>query len=148
LFPAVRSSRPELATWLKDGAPGSGEFGRNRSRSLLAATQVALAVMLLVGAGLLLRSFIDRVQTPLGFQPEGWIGVDLPWSANRGIDDLMARLRSLPGVTAAGASTTFPQNPPPLSCTGCIEIDGLTLPKNRQDKTGLLVATPGYFEAP
>jgi predicted permease len=113
----------------------------------LAAAQVALAVMLLVGAGLLLRSFIARIQTPLGFRPEGSIGVDLPWSANRGIDDLMAKLRALPGVTAAGASTTFPQNRPVMSCPGCIEIEGLTLPKNRPDTTGLLVATSGYFEA-
>jgi putative ABC transport system permease protein len=147
LLPAIRSSRPELATWLKDGAPGSGEFGRNRSRNLLAAAQVALAVMLLVGAGLLLRSFVARVRTPLGFRPEGSIGVELPWSANRGIDDLMAKLRALPGVTAAGASTSYPQSAAPFSCDGCVEIEGVTLPKDRQDDTGLLVATYGYFEA-
>jgi putative ABC transport system permease protein len=147
LFPAIRSSRPELATWLKDGAPGSGEFGRNRSRGILAAAQVALAVMLLVGAGLLLRSFVARMRTPLGFRPEGSIGVDLPWSANRGIDDLMVKLRAVPGVTAAGASTSYPHSAPPYSCDGCVEIEGVTLPKDRQDDTGLLVATTGYFEA-
>jgi putative ABC transport system permease protein len=149
LAPAIRASRPDLSNWLKEGpgVPGSGEFGKNRGRSMLAAAQIALSVMLLVSAGLMLRSFIARVSVPLGFRPEGAIGVELPWSANRRIDELIARLRTLPGVTAAGASTRFPQSPAPMSCEGCIAIEGRQALENGVNETGLITATPGYFEA-
>ena len=56
---------------------------KNRGRSALAVAQIALAVVLLVGAGLLLRSFLCGVSVPLGFQPEGVLGVELPWSVHR-----------------------------------------------------------------
>jgi putative ABC transport system permease protein len=149
LAPAIHASRPDLSNWLKEGpgVPGSGEFGKNRGRGLLAAAQIALAVMLLVSAGLFLRSFLARVSVPLGFRPEGAIAVDLPWSANRKIDELMGRLRALPGVTAAGASTKLPQNPSFLSCQGCVAIEGRQQPEGGGNETGLIVATPGFFEA-
>src|SRR5207248_258652 len=80
LAPALAASRPHLGNWLKEGpgASGAGELGRNRGRSVLAAAQIALAVTLLIGAGLLLRSFAMRVSVPLGFHPEGVLGVELP----------------------------------------------------------------------
>lgn len=149
LLPAFRGSSLGLAAWLKEGpgAPGAGEFGKSRTRGILAAAQIALAVMLLIGAGLLMRSFVARVNVRLGFRPEGSLGVELPWSANRRIDELVARLRALPSVTAAGASTAFPQNAPFLSCGGCVDLQGQTRRAGTPDETGLVVATPGYFEA-
>jgi predicted permease len=144
LAPAIRAARPDLSNWLKEGP---GATGGNRGRNLLAAAQIALAVMLLVSSGLLLRSFIARVSVPLGFRPAGAIGVELPWSANRRIDELINRLRALPGVTAAGASTRLPQNPAPMSCQGCVAIEGRPRPENGGNETGLITATPGYFEA-
>jgi hypothetical protein len=110
LAPALRASRPDLGNSLKEnpGTPGAGEFGRNHGRSLLAAAQIALSIVLLVSAGVLLHSFVMRVSVPLGFRPEGVLGVELPWSANRRIDELLERLRALPGVQAAGAATAFP----------------------------------------
>jgi putative ABC transport system permease protein len=149
LGPALRSSRSDLANSLKDGrgVPTGGELGRNRGRRVLAPIQIALAVMLLVGAGLLMRSFVARVNVPLGFRPAGVLGVELPWSARRHIDDLLDRLRALPGVQAAGAASTFPQSEPFLSCGGCVQVDGLTRSKGQPDGTGLLTATNGFFEA-
>ncbi len=147
--PALRASRAGLVNWLKQGpgVPGAGEFGRNRGRSLLAVAQIALSMMLLVGAGLLMRSFLARVRVPLGFRPDGAIGVDLPWSANRRINELLDRLRALPGVTAAGASTTFPQNAPPFTVC-CFDIEAREPADRRQQgDTGLVIATSGYFEA-
>jgi putative ABC transport system permease protein len=145
--PSLRASAPNLGNWLKEGpgAPGGGEFGKNRGRNLLATAQIALAVTLLIGAGLLLRSFVLRVSVPLGFQPEGVLAVDLPWSVRRQVDDLLVRLRALPGVQAAGAATAFPLHAAGSSCYRCLEIEGR--PKDETRDTGYMVATDGYFFA-
>ncbi len=147
LAPALRASHPGLANWLKEGpgASGAGEFGRNRGRSLLAAAQMALAVVLLIGAGLLARSFVMRVTVPLGFQPEGLLAADLPNYANRGIDDLLERLRALPGVREAGAATAFPQDSAGTYCDGCLEVEGQPKEQGKAHATGYMVATAGFF---
>ncbi len=149
LAPALHASRPDLGNWLKEGpgAPGVGEFGKNRGRSLLAAAQIALAVTLLIGAGLLLRSFVMRVRVPLGFRPEGVLGVELPWSVNRRIDELLDRLRALPGVQAAGAATAFPQNHAGSYCDDCLEIEGRPRGQGKARDTGFMVATADFFRA-
>jgi putative ABC transport system permease protein len=149
LAPALRASRPDLGNWLKEGpgAPGVGEFAKNRGRSLMAAAQIALSVMLLIGAGLLLRSFVRRVNVPLGFRPESVLGVELPWYVNPHIDDLLERLRALPGVQAAGAATAFPQDSAGTSCAGCLEIEGQPTGEDQAHDTGLMVATADYFRA-
>jgi predicted permease len=138
LAPALRASRPGLGNWLKEGpgSAGAGDFGKNRARSLLAAAQIALTVMLLIGGGLLLRSFVMRVNVPLGFRPEGVLGVELPRSANR---------RALPGVRAAGAATAFPQSSAGLSCDDCLEIEGRPKERGKAHQTGLMVATADFF---
>ncbi len=149
LAPALRGSQTDLGNWLKEGAGalGTGDFGKNRGRSLLAVAQIALAVVLLIGGGLLMRSFVMRVSVPLGFHPEGVLGVELPWYVNSQIDDLLERLRALPGVLAAGAATAFPQDPAGSSCSGCLEIEGLPLREGKQWVTGVMVATPEFLRA-
>jgi putative ABC transport system permease protein len=149
LAPALGASKPGLGNWLKEGpgAPGGGEFRKNRGRNLLAAAQIGLAVTLLIGAGLLLRSFVMRVSVPLGFRPEGVLGAQLPWNVNPHIEDLLARLGALPGVQAAGAATAFPQDAAGTSCDGCLEIEGRPKREGKQWVTGNMVATPGFFRA-
>ena len=149
LAPALGASKPDLGNWLKDGpgATGGGEFKKNRGRNLLAVAQIAMAVTLLIGAGLLLRSFVMRVSVPLGFHPEGVLGAELPWYVNPHIDDLLERLRALPGVQAVGAATAFPQDAAGSSCDGCLEIEGRPMRAGKQWVTGLMVATPGFFRA-
>jgi putative ABC transport system permease protein len=149
LAPALRASQPDLGNWLKEGpgAPGAGDFAGNRGRSVLAAAQIALAVMLLISGGLFLRSFVMRVSVPLGFRPAGVLGVELPAYVNRHIDDLLDRLRMLPGVQAAGAATAFPQDPAGSSCGGCLEIEGRPKGDGGLRDTGLMVATPQFFRA-
>jgi putative ABC transport system permease protein len=149
LAPALRASRPDLGNRLKEGpgAPGSGEFGKNRGRSVLAAVQIALAVMLVVGAGLLLHSFVLRVSVPLGFQPEGVLAVELPWGVRARIDELLGRLRALPGVQEAGAATAFPQDSAGTTCEECLEIEGQPKGEGKARDTGYMVATSGFFRA-
>jgi putative ABC transport system permease protein len=114
---------------------------------VLAAAQIALAVTLLIGAGLLLRSFVMRVSVPLGFRPAGVLAANLPWNVNPHIDDLLERLRALPGVRAAGAATAFPQDAAGSSCAGCLEIEGQPRREGKEWVTGVMVATPGYLQA-
>jgi putative ABC transport system permease protein len=149
MAPAWRVSRPDTGNWLKEGpgAPGAGEFGKNRGRGILAAVQIAMAVVLLVGGGLLLRSFVMRVRVPLGFQPEGVLGAELPWFVHRRVDDLLVRLRALPGVLEAGASTAFPQDHAGTTCGGCLEIEGQPEREGKKYDTGRMVATPEFFRA-
>jgi putative ABC transport system permease protein len=143
LAPALRGSQRDAGNWLKEGV---GDFGRTRGRNMLAAAQIALAVMLLVTGGLLVRSFVLRVSVSLGFHPEGVLGASLPWSVHGQIDDLLGRLRALPGVQSAGAATALPQNPAGTSCGGCFEVEGRPKDGTRRD-TGLMVATAEYLHA-
>jgi putative ABC transport system permease protein len=102
-------------------------------------------MVLLSSAGLLLRSFVRRVTVPLGFRPEGILAVELPWNVNPKIDELLERLRALPGVQSAGAATTFPNAPP--GSWGPLEIEGHPLPLEEQPDAGVTLITSDYFRA-
>ncbi len=146
LSPALRSSRPDLNETLKEGSErrGSGPT-RTRAPSVLAIVQIALSMVLLTSAGLLLRSFVQRVTVPLGFRPEGLLAVELPWNVNAKIDELLERLRALPGVQSAGAATTFPNALP--GSYGPLEIEGHPLPLEEQVNAGVTPVTSDYFRA-
>jgi putative ABC transport system permease protein len=149
LAPALGASKRDLGKWLKEGpgTPGGGEFGKNRGRSVLATVQIGLAVTLLIGGGVLLRSFLMRVSVPLGFRPEGVLAAELPWGVNPHIEDLLERLRALPGVQAAGAATAFPQNAAASSSDDSFQIEGRPHREGKPWLTGYMVATPGFLRA-
>jgi putative ABC transport system permease protein len=118
LGPAVQSLRFDLRAALNEGARGSkGARGQKRLRGLLAAGEIALAMVLLTGAGLLLRSF-DRLQrVPPGFDPGNLLVADLPLSPRAWpqaaermgfFDRVLEKARNLPGVTMAGAAGFLP----------------------------------------
>ena len=144
LAPAWRSSRPDLNETLKEGGERQGGTpSRTRFRSALAIVQIALSMVLLTGAGLLLRSFVQRVTVPLGFRPDGVLAVQLPWSVNPHIDELLDRLRGLPGVQAAGAAASFPNDPP--NTRALIEIEGRLVTPGEQLEAGQTPVTPDFF---
>ena len=111
LVPALRSSRPDLADALKDGGSGAGGSIRGQAtRSGLVVVEIALSVILLSGASLAIRSFIDLLRTDPGFQPEKTLAmhVDLqpdryPTLEQRNAFDrnLLENISNLPGVQAA-----------------------------------------------
>jgi putative ABC transport system permease protein len=118
IVPALAASSTNVNTTLKEGGR-SGMQGRehNRVRSALVVAEVALAMVLLVGAGLLMRSFQRVLETDPGFQPEHVLtaSLSLPESHYKGdaqirnfYRGLMERLRQLPGVQMAGGSTDLP----------------------------------------
>ncbi len=110
LVPALQSSRPDLVTALKEEGRGSISTAGGRTRSLLVVTEVVLSMVLLVSAGMTLRSFLALQQVDLGFQPDGVLTVGLPLPAqryvtrdqrNRFARELLERVRLLPSVEAA-----------------------------------------------
>ena len=114
LLPAWQISRIDLQTVLKGyGRGAAGDRRHNRSRNLLIIGEVALAVILLVGAGLLLRSFSHLLQMPLGFQPEQVLTMRLFLSGNEerraGLaEQITQKVEELPNVRAAGIIHMLP----------------------------------------
>jgi len=110
LAPALRGSRSDLTEALKSAARGSGAGGGGRTRNALVVAEVALAVVLLVGSGLTVRSFLAVQRVDVGFQPERVLMVGLPLPPKRYTTleqrnafarDVLERVRNLPGVQAA-----------------------------------------------
>jgi predicted permease len=121
LVPGLRMAAGNLLESLKDSGAGAGQSRRHdRMRSILVVTEVALACVLLVGAGLLLRSFMKVLDVDLGFQPQhaAAITVDYDDSAPTGytgppkriviFQQVIARVSRIPGVEAAGISDYLP----------------------------------------
>ena len=118
LVPALHAARPGLMSALKSGTASAGRHG-NALRGALVVTQLSLAVVLLVGAGLLLRSFLLMERVDLGYRSDGvyLAGVRLPSSrypngqrVTATLDDILARLRANPAVKSAEMTDV-----PPLS---------------------------------
>ena len=111
LVPALRSSRPDLSDTLKDGGNGAGGSTRGQSvRSGLVVVEIALSVVLLAGASLTIRTFVQILRTDPGFQPEKTLTVSIdlqpksyPTMEQRNIlgRELIENVSSLPGVQAA-----------------------------------------------
>ncbi len=117
LVPALHASRSAVNDILKDAGRGSTVSRGGRFRAALVVSEVALSTVLLVGAGLLLASFVKLQRTPPGFEPRGlasaFVGVPLSrYPTNRQQAEFFAqiveRLRATPGVTAAAAAIGVP----------------------------------------
>ncbi len=118
LAPALQTARQNLVETLKDSGKGvSGGFRRGRLRNALVVVEVALSLVLLAGAGLMMRSFIAMQQVDLGFRPNNILYTRLPLpkgqyktiaDKRRFFRQLLARLQALPGVSAATTTTTVP----------------------------------------
>jgi len=133
LVPALQAVRKNLVEPLRDAGKGvSGGFRRGRLRSTLVVVEVALSVVLLSGAGLLMRSFVRLQQVDLGFNPDNILFARLPFprgqyktvaEKQRFFRALLPRLQALPGVVAATETTTVP---PFGGIRSDIEITGKT----------------------
>lgn len=118
LMPALQISRPDLNAVLRDGGRGTiGAARRHAARAFLAGGQIALSLVLLIGAGLLLESFRSLQNVDPGFDPRHGLTmrVSLPPAAYpddarrwQFLSDVVTRLRTLPGVTSATASLSLP----------------------------------------
>jgi putative ABC transport system permease protein len=120
LAPAFQAARPDATAALKDGGRGlTAGLRRNRLRSALVVAEIALASVLLIGAGLLLQSFLKLQSVPPGFNPTRVLTFELGLPKARFeeqlpraslVERLCERLQALPGVEAAGATHNLPMS--------------------------------------
>jgi putative ABC transport system permease protein len=155
LAPALRLSRLDINTVLKDGGSGSGTSSGGRKLSTaLVVTEMALAFVLLIGAGLMIRSFLIMTNTPIGVRTDHILSMDINLrdkkypSTESQITfhrQLEARLQSLPGVTAVAMASSLPGD-------GWInftyELDGTPpLDTRKRPRAGGILVSPDYFKA-
>lgn len=154
IVPAIQVSRTSPAATLQDATRGSsGGAGRQRMRSALTVAEVALSVALLIGAGLLLRSFWTLQQVDAGFSvtPLMTMRVALPSVAYpnariRGVfyERLLTEIRALPGVLSAATSSSVPLAGG--NTVTEVELPGEKGSRDRQPSADWRVISPGYFE--
>ena len=154
LVPALSASRPNLTEGLKEGARGTTEGKRNRLRSVLVVSAVAMSLMLLAGAGLLMRSFIHVTGIDPGYDHRNTIALDVSprtlaypdeEKANLFHRRLMEELRALPGVQHVGAADSLPLTP--NESVWSFRIVGRPEPEpGRNPFSKMNIATPGFFE--
>jgi predicted permease len=154
IVPAWGASRPDLNAGLKESGNRQGAgFRQNKVRSLLVVSEVSLAIVLLLGAALLIRTFIALRQVNTGFDPHNVITMDMSLSGarfantasvSRLVRDARQRLNAVPGVEAS-AMTSWP----PLRGRLGLPFIVIGRPMGNSSSTGdglWMDASPGYFE--
>jgi putative ABC transport system permease protein len=156
LAPALQSTRVNLNESLKEsGKNASSGASRNRLRSLLVISEIALSLVLLVGAGLMIRSFVHLIRSDLGVNPANVLTMELsiprlkyPEEQQRinFYQELVERIQNLPGVEQAAAANYIPMGR--SSSSSNFRIEGQAAPpKGKEPFADFRVITPRYFEA-
>ena len=156
LAPVWHSTRTNLNESLKAGGRSdSGTSSHNRLRSVLVVSEVALSLVLLIGAGLMVRSFVEMLRADLGIRPDNVLAlqISLPKETYEDkskqlafYDQLQTRVRSLPGVVKAGAVNIVPFSSGNQSSNFQI-IGRPPFTQGQEPDAQIRVATPEYFEA-
>jgi putative ABC transport system permease protein len=154
MAPAWQIMRCNVQRGVKEGARESDAPSRLSLRDVLVVAEIALGVTVVVGAALLLRSFLLLQQTPLGFDPGGLLTLrviprstqySLPWQRISFYREALAKIQGVPGVESAGAVSflplTFFQASKGFSVEGQPALASSELPMAVYD-----VVSPGYFE--
>jgi predicted permease len=160
LAPAVRVSRVDVQTALQDTSRSSsgvsGIWGRGNSyRRSLVIAEIALCAMMLIGAGLLIRSFVRVSQVDPGFNPRNVLTLELTMTGDRyknkeavlaAYHELWQRLEKLPGVTSAGAVTSLPLSQ--MFAWGPITVEGRVPPPGEKFiNADVRMVSGHYFQA-
>ncbi len=152
LAPGFTLSRGNLQNALKDAGRGSSESGEHgRMRSVLVVSEVALACVLLVSAGLFLRSFLRLLDVDLGFEPThaAVIKVDFDDAGSAArraaiLQDILQRVSAIPGVEAAGSTDMLPLD---RNRSWDLLAKGKIFSKDVNDDAFVYVVSPGYLTA-
>jgi putative ABC transport system permease protein len=155
LFPALQFSKPDLQETLKDGGRTTGGVATHRLRQGLIVAETALALMLLVGAGLLMRSFVRLLQVNPGFSPDNVVALEVfVWEWQRTPDEravyfqeTINRIAALPGVKSVGAVSLLPfLLEDTIDVKARVIIAGQPTPPPGQEPTAYsTIATTDYF---
>jgi predicted permease len=154
LAPALSASRADLTLGLKEGSKSSGGLATSGGRQVLVISQVALAVVLLSGAGLMLRSFASVQRLDLGFEPERIVSTEVilgadayptPGERRAFLEESVAAVRGVAGISASSAVRWLPLNHETISG----QVAPTALAGAPAEEWPLAVANyvyPGYFE--
>ena len=149
LAPVLQVGRSALAATIAAGGRSTGSRRRAASRDVLIATELALAIVLLVGAGLLIRSFHAVISRDLGFTPDRAVAAELSlpptrYSGRHASDfyaELFSTIRAVPGVTAVGATNSLPLG---SGAMGFVAVEGQA---DVGAGAGYRVVSDDYFRA-
>ncbi|HSO74718.1 MAG TPA: ABC transporter permease, partial [Blastocatellia bacterium] len=156
LVPAFQSTKTNFNEALKEGGKGSsGKASHNRARNAMVVAEVALSLVLLIGAGLMVRSFIELLHSDFGVDPANVLTMELSlrgekYKKNEILVDtynqILSRIEALPGVTRIGATGVLPLAG--FDNSHHIERIGQTVfPKGKQPVVNYTPVTPGYLAA-
>jgi putative ABC transport system permease protein len=155
LAPALQSSRLNLNESLKEGGRGADGSGRGRLRSALVVSELAFSLMLLVGAGLMVKSFLRLQSVSPGFKPDHLLTMHLTLprakydsdeKVNNYYRQLIERVTAVRGVEAAGLSISLP--PDNLEVSDSFSIEGKPWPDGaREPIVPIVLTSPEYFTA-
>jgi putative ABC transport system permease protein len=155
--PALRMAGKHIQESLKDSGHGTSAGRRHEAmRSALVISEVALACVLLVGAGLLLRSFLKVMDINLGFQPDRAAAIKVDYD-DRGKDgkpdaallasilqNILRQVKGIPGVEAAGMTDMLPLD---QNRSWNLSAEGMDCSKQKCPDALVQIVTPGYLEA-
>jgi predicted permease len=160
LAPALQSTRPDVLAAIREGARGSGYSTRtNRLRSALIVSEMALAVVLMIGASLLLRSFAGLLESNPGFNPSSvvaasmWLPVPNDPKADpyAGIApqavfvrETLRRVRAIPGVDLAGMTSALPASGQTFNVS--LAVEDRPVESSQGLRAEVILVSPGYFE--
>jgi predicted permease len=153
LVPALQASKPNLTEIIREGGRGTtAGAAQNRLRSGLVIAETALGIVLLAGAGLLIRSLNRLAHTDLGFNPEHMLTATFDLSETRYnldqqdqfIRELVTRIRALPGVSAAAGAMPLPLYEDRWSVS--FNLLDHPVPKANEPNAGIYNVVPGFFE--
>jgi putative ABC transport system permease protein len=155
LAPALQATRTNFSDALKEGGRTSGAPTRSRLRSLLVVAEVTLSLVLLVGAGLMIKSFIGLTHVEPGFNPSNVVVMDLTLAGEKyekqppRVDfyqQLLSKIKGLPGVEHVGAINVLPLSRSNTSANFIVE--GRTPPpKGQETEAGWRAVSPDYTAA-
>jgi putative ABC transport system permease protein len=154
LFPAIGASRPDLNSTLKESSNRAGTgFRQSKARSLLVISEISLAMVLLIGAALLIRTFLALHQVKPGFDPHNLLTMEMSLTGDRFqktagvaqlVHDGLERLNAIPGVEVSASTCCLPlEGGFGLPFT----IVGRPVDKKEQNNASWMDASEGYFEA-
>ena len=155
VVPAWRASRPDLMDVLRSSGRTAALGGGRMLRNSVVMTEVALAFVLLIGCGLMLRSFVALQRINPGFDPNGVLTFNLqvqgpryqqPAQRDAFIKQLRERLRALPGVTAVTAGSPLPLDGDTLAI-GRWGTEEAAADPGKFQQSSVYFVLPGYFEA-
>jgi predicted permease len=160
LAPALQSTRPDVFATVREGARGSGYSTKtNRLRSALIVSELALAVVLMIAAGLLLRSFAGLLQANPGFNPSSVVAASIwlpvpndpkadPYAGTAPqtvfVRETLRRVRTIPGVDQAGMTSALPASGQTFNAA--LAIEDRPVESAQGLRAEVILVSPGYFE--